>query len=189
MGHPKQLLPINGRPMLAEVCEPLLACSMVEGALIVTHRAIADALCSLAGPHFKFVLNDDPESEMIDSIRLGTQTLQQMLWLHPVAGVLIVPGDQPGLQLDDVERCCRCWSEQPESIVIATHEGRRGHPLILPASLFAAVEGPVCDEGLRALIEAETDRIVYVASENPAVVRNLNTPQEYQDYLHHLSLE
>ena len=177
MGQPKQLIDIAGRPMLLTVVTPLVACDDINSVTVVTNSLVASSL-DLAGAGAAVKLNDEPDAEMIDSLRLGISAIQCGHELNVDDGILICPGDQPGLTTEDIAVCCHAFSKHPAHITIAAHDGKRGHPIIFPASRIPFVMSRHCDRGLRELIEAHTDLIQLVECPNSAVLRNVNTPDD-----------
>lgn len=180
MGQPKQLLEIDGQPMLLAVIEPLATCEQVAAVSVVTNSLIASTL-DLTETGAVVTLNDEPDAEMIDSVRLGITEVQRRHDLAPDTGILICPGDQPGLRTGDITRCCKVFLDNPGKIVVATHDGRAGHPLIFPASHIPFIMSDACDSGLRELPQQHAQEIVKVETESPAVVRNINTPEDFQN--------
>ena len=184
MGSPKQLLPVDGRPMLESVLAPLLQ-PCLAGILLVTHTGLADPLTAIiagvppGSPSIHLAFNDDPASGMVDSIRIALRAWPAHAALAPSDGFLIVPSDQPGIPASAVAACCAAFAADPTRIVIATHAGRRGHPLVFPAALVPFVESPACDHGLNALVHAHPASILAVEHPSPAIVRNINTPEDY----------
>jgi len=180
MGRPKQLMEIDGRPMLLAVVEPIAACDRVAGVVVVTNSIIASSL-DFGAAGASVVLNDEPDTEMIDSIRLGVTEVQRVQGLAPDDGILICTGDQPGLATAEVARCCEMFQANPKAIVVAAHDGKRGHPLIFPASLIPFVMSSACDNGLRELAQAHSDLMLYVECPGSAVLRNINTQSDYDN--------
>lgn len=181
MGAPKQLADVGGRPMLLAVLEPLLA-SRVAGVVVVTHSLIAERLggllCTCSDPlqRVRSVINDDESSEMIDSVRLGLRFWRDSGEADSAAGFLVCPGDQPGIRTADFDACIAAFERSPERIVIATHAGRRGHPLIFPPGDAGFVESAACDTGLNALPRAFPRRVLAVECGSGAVVQDVDTP-------------
>lgn len=179
MGKPKALLPVGGRPMLMVVLEPLIQAS-TEGVVMVTHSDIAKHLPPQPD-NVHVILNEDPSSHMIDSIRLGLKAWDGHAAPQPGDGFLICPADQPGLTETDVERCIESFREAPDRIIVASNQGRWGHPLIFPAAMTPFVQSGACDEGLRTLPHQHAESVQLIACDSPAVLRNINTPEDYQD--------
>lgn len=177
MGQPKQVMDIDGRPMLLAVVDPLVACTDITSTMVVTNSTVASSL-DIAGAGAAVVLNDEPDADMIDSLRVGITALQGGHGLSIDDGILISPGDQPGLTADDIAVCCLAFRRNPAGITIAAHDGKRGHPIIFPASQIPFVMSRDCDRGLRELIENHADLIGLVECANSAVLRNVNTPDD-----------
>jgi len=168
MGAAKQLLPVDGVPMLLKIAAELRQ-STVDDVFVVTHSEIASHL-----PGESVIINDDPASEMIDSIRLGLAAHR-----GSADGFLICLGDQPGISSEDIDRCVEAFRASPQTMVIATHAGRRGHPMIFPAFLADQVSSPLCDEGLNAL-PREHPQLIREIECGPPAVQNVNTPEDYR---------
>lgn len=180
MGRPKQLLDVHGRPMLTAVVDSLHVAGMRD-VVVVTRSEVAAAIAGVLPPATRIVLNDDPATEMIHSIRLGLDAWTARTPLVPQDGILVIPGDQPGIPPACIEGCVTCFLSYPASIVIAARHSRQGHPLIFPADLIEFVQSPRCDAGLRELPRAFADRVRTVECDSEAVVRDVDTPAEYED--------
>jgi molybdenum cofactor cytidylyltransferase len=177
MGTAKALLPIDGRPMLLHILDALRAGGAHRIAL-VTNSDLHAALPDLPqGIHL--VINNDPATEMIDSIRLGLETLHR--W-QPPSGFLVCPCDAAGVTSDDVRRCIVAFNETPDRIIIAGHAGRRGHPLIFPAAMAGTVLSTECDGGLNHLARNRPDQVRLVECASPGTISNVNTPDDYRPH-------
>jgi molybdenum cofactor cytidylyltransferase len=179
MGAAKQMLDVGGRPMLLGVVDALLN-GGVAGVTIVASGEVAAELTTLPAG-VAVVVNDDPASQMIDSVRIGLgadgQAGQEDV--H-VQGYLVCPCDVAGLSADDVRRCVTAFAESPGRIVVATHAGRRGHPMIFPASLVSVVCSMECDAGLNRLARNRPQLVREIACDSPATVANVNTRADYE---------
>ena len=185
MGQPKQLLDAGGRPMLRSVLEPLAASDAIDCIVVVTHQLIADRLDLTAFEDVEIVLNNDERTEMIDSIRMGLETIEAAIekpLSEAECGILVVPGDQPGLSATDIRRCVDAYREGGENIVIGTWRGRRGHPIVFPSSLVPFVMSEVCNTGLRELPRQHASRVRTVECGSAAAVRNINTASDYETF-------
>ncbi len=178
MGSDKQLLDVGGRPMVLAVLESV-AGGDVAGVALVTHRAIGDALPLPLPPGVFVVRNDNPATEMIDSIRLGLRAWRQRERLAASDGFLICPADQPGVSTADVGACIAAFRASSDRIVIAEYAGKRGHPIIFPVAMTEFVESVVCDGGLNALPRAHAGRVTVVACASRGVIRDIDTPDDY----------
>ncbi|MEE9297224.1 MAG: nucleotidyltransferase family protein [Phycisphaerae bacterium] len=178
MGQAKQLLAVDAKPMLTGILESL-ADSQVKGIALVTYSEIGEAIDVHALHNTFIVVNDDQDTEMIDSIRLGLCAWHERESIDDSDGFLICPADQPGITTTDFNNCIDACRRNPDRIIIAAHQGRRGHPIIFPAAFERFVHSRACNTGLRALPGAHPDAVLSVACASFAVVRNINTPEDY----------
>ena len=182
MGRDKQLLDVGGRPMLAGVLE-VLERSRVCSVTLVTHSGITAHIQTNRFAKLSMVINDDEKSRMIDSVRMGIDAACHSRIgreLTPSNGFLILPADQPGIDVADIDRCIAEFSTDATRIVIATQGERRGHPMIFPASLQSFVRSDACDGGLNVLPRTHADRVVIVPCGSPGVIRDIDTPDDYK---------
>ena len=204
MGGPKQSLPYRNSTIAAAVVRALLNAD-VTGVVVVTRTDLVDTLDLPKDVRLCVAINDDPHSEMIDSIRIGLATLigegikrteptSPSAQGDPVAlrtrspfairhssfhidGVLVVPADMPSLSADACRKCIAAFVADTGRIVIATHLGKRGHPMIFPLSMWATVEG--LHGGLRELPRNYPDRVQLIETGDPAVVHDVDTLEDY----------
>ena len=176
MGQVKQTLHFGGSTITGTVTRTLLEAE-AGGVVVVTRRQLAEQLQLPADPRVLVAVNDDAESEMIDSIRVGLAVLNR---LHPGTrdGVLVVPADMPALRSQSCRACVGAYLADPDRIVIATHGGRRGHPIIFPLTMRGAVAG--LEGGLRMLPRMHPERVFLVEVDDPGVDRDIDTAEDYQ---------
>ena len=167
--------------MLASVLD-VLERSRVCSVTLVTHSGITAHIETHRFAKLSVVINDDEQSHMIDSVRMGIDAACQGgvgPETAPPDGFLILPADQPGIDVADIDRCIAEFSMNATRIVVATHGERRGHPLIFPASLKSFVQSDACDGGLNALQRTHPDRVVTVPCGSPGVITDIDTPDDY----------
>jgi CTP:molybdopterin cytidylyltransferase MocA len=179
MGAPKQIKPVGRSTLLDAVLQPLTP--EVAGTVVVTYREIAEQLKVDRFPRTYLAINDDPQSEMIDSIRIGLGEWCGRETIAENDGFLVCPGDHPGIAAEDFRRCVEAFRRNSSRIVIAAHQDQRGHPIIFPASIAAFVESASCDGGLNALPNAHAEKITLVPCESVGVTRDVDTPDDYRN--------
>ncbi len=177
MGRCKPLIEIDGEPMLLRLLDVLRA-GGVDRLLVVANRQVDAAL----GPQLQqrgvdVLINDDPDSEMIDSIRVAVRSVTAG-GLPDAAGLLICPADMPALTAADVRACVEAFCDDPQQAVVASHGGRRGHPLILPGAWAGVLLTPALDRGLRVLLRLRADRVREVACPTPGVLHDADRPED-----------
>jgi len=169
MGAEKVLLPFGDSTLLGNVLSSL---STVASAVAVVLRPDLPSAASIAVAAGAIVCVHD-EPEMMSSIRLGLETLPAAL-----DAVFIWPADHPAVSAATVRRLAA--SADRGRARIPTWRGRRGHPALLGGELrTAAIRCPDAG-GLRELWRRRADAVTEVAVEDPGVVANSDTPEEYE---------
>jgi molybdenum cofactor cytidylyltransferase len=177
MGHPKQLLKVGGQPMLKTALESLVA-AQVNGVVLVTRKTIARQIDLSDLPRVFVAYNENPDSEMIDSVRIGLYAWAARLPAGDHDGFLVLPADHPGISTADIDTCIGAFRAAPDRIAIASRAGRRGHPIIFPAALISFVLSPDCDRGLHALPHTFPERVLLVPCHSAGVTKDVDTPAD-----------
>ncbi len=184
MGRPKLTLPHRGSTLAGIVAKTVLDAGVAE-LIVVTRTELLDSLGLPADERVRVAINDDPASEMIDSIRIG---LDQIDAGPPrrrgaddpasTTGVMVVPADMPAISAEVCRQCMAVFQSDPQRIVVASHSGTRGHPIIFPFSLKGAVDR--LEDGLRELLRAYAERVVRVDCSEPGVIEDVDEPSDYE---------
>jgi molybdenum cofactor cytidylyltransferase len=139
LGRPKQLLPYRGTTLLGWVVAQAEACSALDEVLVVLGHEGEAVLSRLTLARARAVFNTEHQEGCAASYRAGLAAADPR-----AAGVLILPGDQPGITTDMIARVAADWRASGAELVAADYEGTLGHPLIFSRGLFpdlAALHG------------------------------------------------
>lgn len=170
-GANKLLADFDDKPLVRRMAERALA-STADGLLVVTgHQAdrVRDAIDGLG---VQIAHNPDFASGLSTSLKAGVAHLPD-----DAAGALVVLGDMPGVTSADFDRLIAVFRKAGgRAIVRATHNGKRGNPVILPRSLFGAVAALDGDTGARHLIEGGSAEVIDVELGASASV-DVDTPE------------
>jgi molybdenum cofactor cytidylyltransferase len=150
MGGPNKLMAhFSGKPMIRLTAERALA-SKVSGVVVVTGHQASRIREVLDGLDIGIAHNPDFASGLASSLKAGIAAIP-----GHAAGALILLGDMPAVSSADLDRLVSAFRKAGgQAIVRATHEGKRGNPVILPRGLFGAVAQLEGDTGARHLVEA-----------------------------------
>ena len=174
MGAPKLLLPLGGRPVIEHVADAVLASSVHDTWVVVSPES-AGIRQALGGRGVQFVSNPYPEEGMLSSVRCGLRAVSR-----PSEAILVLLGDQPGLTAAIIERLIAVYRTAGKGLVLPTHGGRRGHPLLLDFRYRDEILSGYERTGLRGLLEAHLDAVAEVEMPMPAVLEDMDTPEDYQ---------
>jgi len=184
VGRPKQALPYGNSTIVGTVTRTVLDAG-IAGAVIVTRSDLIDSLDLPDDVRVGIAINDDADSEMIDSIRIALAGLAEAHSLlavgdspSPTDGVLMVPADMPTITADACRKCIAAFKTDPRRIVIATYEGKRGHPIIFPLGLQPTIYS--LTQGLRQLARIHPDRVHLIETDEPGVTQDVDTLEDYE---------
>ena len=174
MGTQKLLLPLGSRPVIARVVEQLRQSTIHEIAIVAAEDAsrMAEAL---GEQPLQWIVNPDPEGDMLSSVRCGLRNLPAD-W----AGVMVVLGDQPGITTATVDALVNAFRSADGGIIVPIYRDRRGHPLVFDRRYAAEILDRFDDVGLRGLLQAHAADVVEVAVPDEAVLEDMDEPADYR---------
>ncbi len=145
-GH-KLLAEICGMPLVRRVCTAV-ADANVDDIVLVTadaNGAVADA----AGTgRWRTIENPSARQGLSTSLRAGLENIPQ-----DVGGVVVALADMPGITTAIVNALLSAFIEGKTEIVFpVAADGRRGHPIIWPKSLFEALKNVTGDTGGKTIL-------------------------------------
>jgi len=177
MGSPKALLDFLGLPFVVRIMEAFEALE-VKTRVVVLGPDAPRIQPVLAHHDCMIVENPEPETGPIASLRAALRALQP---LQPSA-LLVWPVDLPHVRVTTVERILETHRRTAANVIVPTFAERRGHPVVWRSALFAELlESPeATGEGARAVLHRHEKDVVSVAVDDPAVVDQINTPDDYE---------
>lgn len=175
MGVPKPLLDFRGIPCLELVREVCNEAGLDRHVIVLGHKArVVREGVSLDGA--RVITNPSWRAGMICSIQIGLSRIP-----GDADAFLLFPVDYP-LVLAETVRTLVTRRERSNGarIYLPTHEGRRGHPVLFDADFIADFLHLQNGMTARDLIHDHGNDIEEVATNDHAVLREMNTPEEYQ---------
>ena len=152
-GMDKLMLPVSGQPMGVHALNTLHLDNFALRVL-VTSKDKGYLMDAAKERGFEVVINPAPERGMSSSVRLGTE---HILTTGEYDGILYAVADQPNLSASTVEKLIDAFEREPACIWAPEAEGKRGNPVIFPASLFPELVQISGDKGGRRVIAAHRD--------------------------------
>lgn len=226
MGSPKQLLPIDGVPMLQHVVRQALAAKslfcpdtnlsdspMPQHVLPVSElhapsgqaseadaaqdgRSWPTGIARLVQLQVAVIASDEPQLRehceeavahwivnreaalgMSSSIRMAVRHAE----LDGAAAVMILLGDQPGIDPQVIEEVVATYQAEGAAIVQARYLDEPGHPVLFDKRLFSELLQLQGDRGARELLRRYRQCIRFVDVPTCAPV-DLDTPEDYEAY-------
>jgi len=172
---PKALLPWFGRPLIQYQLEQLAAVAPAHIALVTGFHAerIAPFANNVAG--VQVVQNPDPARGRSSSIARGVQSLPATLSAFAIVNV-----DQP-CAASILTQLIAASAAGGKLITLPRYRGKRGHPPLFANALRnELLHVREETQGLKAVTRSHRADTAYVDIDDPSVVWNLNTPDDYR---------
>jgi molybdenum cofactor cytidylyltransferase len=171
MGSNKLIAKIGSRPLVRIVAEAALA-SRVHRTIVVTGHRAEEVRAALKGLEVGFAHNPDYAEGLSTSLKVGTDRLG-----NDVDAAVVLLGDMPGIGATAIDRLIAAFDPAAGAlIVVPTHAGKRGNPVLWSARFFDALRQVEGDVGGRHLLGIHSEAVVEVEMDE-AVTLDLDTPE------------
>lgn len=168
LGRPKQLMQLDGKPLVQHVVDAAAAAGVAEILVVLGHEGEAVGASLDMPAQGRVVANPSYASGQASSLRAGIRALDAA-----TRRAVVLLGDQPRID----PQLIRAVAEHPGDICRASYRGVPGHPVAFDRSVWDALLTLDGDRGARDLIAAHPERVatVDVASDPP---RDLDTEDD-----------
>jgi molybdenum cofactor cytidylyltransferase len=172
MGSAHKLLArVEGRSVLAWSLDAPIEADLGPVLVVTGHRA--EEVASHLPPGVSHVHNPDWSEGMASSLRTGAAAVPD-----GCDAVAIALGDMPAVRASHFRALGAAWS--PGRIVVPTHGGHRGHPVLWPSTLlteFAELRG---DTGAKLLLSRHSSTVDEIVIDDPGVVLDVDRPGDLE---------
>lgn len=184
MGRDKALLPWppsssgpGGKTFLSAAIESLAFNDLVIVVVGNNHPELTPIVFACGGV---VVRNPEPERGQFSSLRLG---LQEVLNQGRDAAMLTLV-DRPPAKAATLRMLRAAFDDvaaREKWALIPEYEGRRGHPILVGREMIEAFLKAPPASNAREVQHQHADRIEYLPVDDPLIVLNVNTPEDYAD--------
>ncbi len=177
MGRAKQLVPVDGVPMITRAAETALA-STADAVLVVT-GARANAVAATLAPvktaasgRLSRVHNADFADSQSTSVHAGVHALGD-----DVGAALFLPVDQPFVPTWLLDALIAAWRDGARLAAAAINGQPRGAPAIFDRALWPELLALTGDQGARPLLRRYAGEVALVEVA-AALLRDVDTPED-----------
>lgn len=178
MGTLKQMLPLDGEPMLTRAARMAIAVGGTNAVAVL--GAQADELKkNLGNVSIQCVINPEWSQGMGSSIKAG---MRWIIEYNPgTTGVLIVVCDQPAVSATHLHALVARHDGPATPVVASTYAGTTGVPALFDSTLFGELLSLPDAEGAKAIIMRYRDQVTEVSLPGGEV--DLDTRGDYERYV------
>jgi molybdenum cofactor cytidylyltransferase len=174
MGRSKPLLPFGPTTVIEACIEYLRAGGLGTVIVVVGQDARAEELKQvLKDSHVIFAINADPASAMGASIACGLREIPDA-----AKAVMITPADHPAVPAQVVQILVDAWRSGAR-LVMPTHQGRGGHPVLIDLSFREQLASLDTSRGLKGFFDTHQARLSRVAVDSNYIARDMDTWDDY----------
>ena len=163
--------------MVYRVTSAVVALELAQ-VIVVTGAQAGAVDAALADLPVDTVLNESWAEGMSSSMRAGLRVLRS-----DIQAVLMVLADQPALTTDLLQSLVTRYRATGAPIVAPYYRGQRGNPVLFDRALFPELLAVRGDRGGRALIARYREQVERVEVDDPAVITDIDSPEEYHAML------
>jgi molybdenum cofactor cytidylyltransferase len=172
-GRNKLLAKIEGKPMIRRVVETALS-SKVDEVIVVLGWGADKIRAALSDLPCRLIVNKNYEGGQSVSIKVGLREVGKT-----ARAVLILPGDVAMIDTHSINSVLDGYSKYNKPILIASHDGKQGHPILLARSLFTEIEA--IDEqtyGLKSVVQSHERELELIETGSENVLKDCDTPED-----------
>lgn len=164
--------------MIERVVRVSLSSKAARVVVVVGHEAdrVERTLNRLREERLKIIYNPDYEGGQSTSVKAGAREA-----LKEADAVMILPADVAFIETRDIDRVIESFIKTRAPIVVATHQGRHGHPILFSRTLFPEIM-EISEEGygLKAVVNRHRGEIVEVEA-GPYTIKDIDTPEDLEE--------
>lgn len=177
MGQPKLLMPFGERTIIDIVIREAIRSELNHLIVVVgsdndkIERQIQD---------YPLTVTENPEylRGMLSSVQCGLRALPDNS-----DAVMILLGDQPMIPASVINQVIHAYHQSDKGIIIAVHNGKRGHPILFEMKYRHEVLQLSKDHSLHDLTRNHPDDILEVEVDTPDILRDIDTIDDYNKEL------
>jgi molybdenum cofactor cytidylyltransferase len=177
MGKPKMLLPF-GESTILETVIASARDTQLHNVRVVLGSGREEIEKKIHDPGIRIVSNPDYKKGMLSSVQCGLREIGP-----GISAVMILLGDQPMIGKAVIERMIKAYRTTEKSILVATFNGKRGHPLLFHASYIPEILAFPSGSSLKSLLTKHSGQVQEVETGEPGILRDIDTEKEYQKEL------
>ena len=183
-GQNKLVKKINGIPLIKIVVNSILNSSIDEMVVVLGYeKEIVEKAIGL-NRKIKYIYNKDFKTGMASSIKIGINNISKN-----AEAFFICLGDMPMIKQSVYNKLIKSRynhnkklkPKDKKEIIIPTHEGKKGNPVLFSKFMINSIISISGDEGAKKIIELNKDKILNVEIKNQSISVDLDTQENFEN--------
>jgi molybdenum cofactor cytidylyltransferase len=156
LGTPKQLLELDGEPVLRHVVRNATGSALNQVILVLGFQA-AEIIDAVGEWGQNLVINPDYASGQSSSLRLGLSVVDP-----EAEAVLFLLGDQPQVTAEIIDSVIDAFRKRCGRIVMPSYRGTPSNPVLFAREFFPELARVTGDEGARSVVDKHREKVFAV---------------------------
>lgn len=173
MGSQKQLLRLDGKPILQHTLENAIASNVEEIVLVLGSAANEIQQQITPNAKVRIVINEAFADGMGTSLQTGIAALGPQS-----EAALVVLADQPLVKAATLNQLIDDYTKHKPQILIPLYRGFRGNPVLLDRSVFPEIAALKGDLGCRAIFGDHLENIRKLEVDDPGILLDADRPHD-----------
>jgi molybdenum cofactor cytidylyltransferase len=150
--------------------------NLPETVVVLGHQA--EAIRAAIGDRpVRSVLAPDYAEGMSASLKAGIDSLKP-----DIDAAMILLGDMPQVTVPLLRLLISAYNPlEGRAIVLPTHDGKRGNPVLWDRRFFPEIRQLAGDVGARHLIGEHAEMVVEISTDDRAILQDIDTPDAYDE--------
>jgi molybdenum cofactor cytidylyltransferase len=174
MGRLKALLPFGAGTVIEQVLQPLLHAELAAVVVVLGYRA-ADITTVIQHLPVQILHNPEYQHGMTTSVQVALRDITPL----PDAYLLALV-DQPQLRPELIQQLVFAVAHTGKGMIIPTHHGKRGHPIILARRYRQEVLALGPHQGLNVVTRGHPDDTLEIPVESDDILRDMDYQEDYE---------
>jgi molybdenum cofactor cytidylyltransferase len=175
MGRDKALLAYHGRTFLETIVHHLTAAGIEKVTVVLGHHAETIRAAVDLSPA-RVVINQDYRRGQTSSLQLGIEAAAA----DQPDGIILCLVDHPAISRQVIATLKEQFESSRPPVLIPTHKGERGHPVIISQVLFPELLALPPEEPANTVIRKYRETTQFVEVADPGVLIDVDDPETYE---------
>lgn len=179
MGHPKQLIELEGKPLIRTILHRLSAICPLELLVVLgAHNELIAPHCLAPGLQTtpQILHNIDWEEGLSTSIRLAAEHLKNCC--SSIDHALFALVDQPFLRKEHYGEMIEASRKFPDKIIAAQYNDKVGAPMLFPKGYFDGLGKLKGDKGAGGWVRGMADKVISI--DLPEAEHDWDSPEDLE---------
>jgi len=124
----------------------------------------------------RFIENPRADEGQLSSLQAGINAIDA----RDLDGAIVMPVDMPLVTSDTIQQVITAFLTQRPPLARAVYRGRHGHPVLFSPRVFDDLRRADPRIGAKQVVQAHREAIVDVEVDDAAVLRDVDTPDDYR---------